>query len=144
MSFIGKRAFYSAGMINDDDELVFYVGEELLKAPMPYVDESDPEAVDDELRERKKMIGMQIAVLEGGLLYLLIPLPEGVSQAEVDEAVKAGAIKLYDGMMTDAPKTWEERDGALWVDWGMGEMSQASDEDGDLVFMTYRFRIIEK
>lgn len=144
MSFVGKWAFYSAGVMGDD-EMVFYVGEELLKAPMPYVDESDPEAVEDELRERKTTLGMQIAVQEDGLLYLLMPLPEGVSQAEVDEAVKAGQIKLYDGMMTDDPKKWEERDGVLYVDWGMGEeMSQASDEQGDLMFITYRFKKIEK
>ena len=74
---------------------------------------------------------------------LLMPLPEGVSKEEVDEAVKAGEIKLYDGMMTDEPKAWEERNGELWLEVGEG-MSESgwvklSDDDGHLLLMTIRY-----
>lgn len=106
MSYVGKWVFHSIGMVNDSDEVVFLSAEEYLKTPMPYIDESDEEAVADELKERRKMIGGQIAVCEDGKLYMLMPLPEGVSKEEVDKAVKAGVIKLYDGMMTDDPKAW--------------------------------------
>ena len=143
MSYVGKWVFHSIGMVNDSDEVVFLSAEEYLKAPMPYIDESDEEAVADELKERRNMIGGQIAVCGDGKLYMLMPLPEGVSKEEVDEAVKAGAIKLYDGMMTDDPKAWEERDGELWLEVGEGMSEDGwvklSDDDGNLLFMTTRY-----
>ena len=143
MSYVGKWVFHSIGMVNDSDEMVFLSAEEYLKAPMPYIDESDEEAVADELKERRNMISGQIAVCEDGKLYMLMPLPEGVSKEEVDKAVKAGAIKLYDGMMTDDPKAWEERDGELWLEVGEGMSEDGwvklSDDDGNLLFMTTRY-----
>ena len=143
MSYVGKWVFHSIGMVNDSDEVVFLSAEEYLKAPMPYIDESDEEAVADELKERRNMIGGQIAVCEDGKLYMLMPLPEGVSKEEVDKAVKAGVIKLYDGMMTDDPKAWEERDGELWLEVGEGMSEDGwvklSDDDGNLLFMTPRY-----
>ena len=143
MSYVGKWVFHSIGMVNDSDEVVFLSAEEYLKAPMPYIDESDEEAVADELKERRSMVGGQIAVCEGGKLYMLMPLPEGVSKEEVDKAVKAGAIKLYDGMMTDDPKAWEERDGELWLEVGEGMSEDGwvklSDDNGNLLFMTTRY-----
>ena len=143
MSYVGKWLFHSIGMVNDSDEVVFLSAEEYLKTPMPYIDESDEEAVADELKERRNMIGGQIAVCEDGKLYMLMPLPEGVSKEEVDKAVKAGIIKLYDGMMTDDPKAWEERDGELWLEVGEGMSEDGwvklSDDDGHLLFMTTRY-----
>ena len=143
MSYVGKWVFHSIGMVNDSDEVVFLSAEEYLKAPMPYIDESDEEAVADELKERRNMISGQIAVCEDGKLYMLMPLPEGVSKEEVDKAVKAGVIKLYDGMMTDDPKAWEERDGELWLEVGEGMSEDGwvklSDDDGNLLFMTTRY-----
>ena len=143
MSYVGKWVFHSIGMVNDSDEVVFLSAEEYLKAPMPYIDESDEEAVADELKERQQMIGGQIAVCEDGKLYMLMPLPEGVSKEEVDKAVKAGIIKLYNGMMTDDPKAWEERDGELWLEVGEGMSEDGwvklSDDDGNLLFMTTRY-----
>ena len=147
MSYVGKWVFHSIGMVNDSDEMVFLSAEEYLKAPMPYIDESDEEAVADELNERRKMIGGQIAVCEDGKLYMLMPLPEGVSKEEVDKAVKAGVIKLYDGMMTDDPKAWEERDGELWLEVGEGMSedgwAKLSDDDGKLLFMTTRYTKVD-
>lgn len=143
MSYVGKWVFHSIGMVDDSDEMVFLSADEYLNAPMPYIDESDEEAVADELKERQQMIGGQIAVCEDGKLYMLMPLPEGVSKEEVDKAVKAGVIKLYDGMMTDDPKVWEERNGELWLEVGEG-MSEGgwtkiSDDNGYLLFMTTRY-----
>ena len=147
MSYVGKWVFHSIGMVNDSDEMVFLSGEEYLKAPMPYIDESDEEAVADELKERLNMIGGQIAVCEDGKLYMLMPLPEGVSKEEVDKAVKAGVIKLYDGMMTDDPKAWEERNGELWLEVGEGMSedgwAKLSDDDGKLLFMTTRYTKVD-
>lgn len=143
MSYVGKWVFHSIGMVNDSDEVEFLSAEEYLKAPMPYIDESDEEAVADELKDRRNMIGGQNAVCEDGKLYMLMPLPEGVSKEEVDKAVKAGVIKLYDGMITDDPKAWEERDGELWLEVGEGMSedgwAKLSDDDGKLLFMTTRY-----
>ena len=143
MSYVGRWVFHSIGMMNESDEMVYLSAEEYLKAPMPYVDESDAEAVADEKKERQQTIGGQIAVSEDGKLYMLMPLPGGVSKEEVDQAVSAGVIKLYDGMMTDDPKAWEERDGALWLEVGEGMSEdgwvQLSDDEGYLNFMTTRY-----
>ena len=143
MSYVGKWVFHSIGTVNDSDEMEFLSAEEYMKAPMPYVDESDEEAVADELKERRQMVGGQSAVCEDGKLYMLMPLPAGVSQEEVDQAVKAGIIQLYDGMMPDEPKAWVERDGALWLEVGEGMSEdgwvQISEEDGYLRFMTIRY-----
>ncbi|MBE6613271.1 MAG: hypothetical protein E7632_12355 [Ruminococcaceae bacterium] len=147
MRYVGKWVFHSVGMMNDSDELVYLNAEEYLAAPMPYVDESDEEAVADEMKERRQMIGGQIAVCEDGKLYMLMPLPEGVSAEEVEAAVKAGHIQLYDGMMTDAPKAWEERDGALWLEVGEGMSEDGwvrlSDDNGLLDFMNTRYVKVE-
>ena len=142
MSYVGKWKFHSIGGMNEKDEMVFMNAEEYLHSPMPYVDETDQEAVADEMKERRQMIRSEIAVCEDGKLYMLMPLPEGVSQEEVDAAVAAGMIQLYDGMITDEPKAWEERDGELWLEVGegMNEDGWVQLSDGEsLLFMTTRY-----
>ena len=147
MDFVGKWIFHSIGEFGEDG-IKYMNAEEYLASPMLYIDETDEEAVADELAERKKMIGTEIRVLEDGTLYMLMPLPEGVSKKEVDAAVKAGEITLYDGMMCERPMKWEERDGALWFDTGIeGEVfgekadtwAKATDEEGLFNFMNIRF-----
>jgi len=122
--------------------MVYMNAEEYLNSPVLYIDESDEEAVADEMKERQMLVGGQIAVCEDGKLYMLMPLPEGVSKEEVDQAVEAGVIKLYDGMMTDEPKAWEERDGELWLEVGE-DMSEDGwvklTGDGYLSFVTTRY-----
>ena len=143
MSYVGKWAFHSIGVTNENGEMDYLSAEEYLLSPMPYVDETDEEAVAEEQGERRQMIGGQIAVCGDGKLYMLLPIPEGVSQEDVDEAVAAGEIQLYDGMLTDGPRAWEERDGALWLEVGedMSEdgWAKISDEDGYLCMMTVRY-----
>ena len=147
MSFVGKWKFHTVGVISENDEWVYMNAEEFLNSPMLYIDESDEEAVADEMKERKQTIGGQIAVCEDGNLYMLMPLPEGVSKDEVDRAVAAGIIKVYDGMMTDDPRAWEERDGELWMEVGegMSEDGWARISDGPdcLLLMTTRYVRVE-
>lgn len=148
MDYIGNWVFDSIGMPDDEKGLIFLSGDEYLASPMPYIDETDEEAVQDEMNERKKTIGMQVKVCEDGKLYLLMPLPEGVSREEVDKAVSAGVITLLDGMMADRPMAWEERNGELWYNTGIegevfGEKAdswvKAIDRDGYFTFATTRF-----
>lgn len=143
MNYVGKWVFHSIGIMNDDGEMIYMSGEEYLNSPMEYIDETDEEAVADEMNERKQMVGGQLAVCQDGKLYMLLPLPDGVSQAEVDAAVAAGHIKLHDGMITDEPKAWEERNGGLWMEVGIGMSEdgwiQLSDDEGFLRVMTIRY-----
>ncbi len=141
MSYVGKWVFHSIGIITDSDEMVYLSAEDYLKAPMPYIDENDEEAVSDELRERKTMIGMQIEICEDGKLYTLMPLPEGVTKEEVDGAVASGEISLRNGMMVGGAESWEERDGVLWYTTALSEdgWTKGSDDDGFVFFVTVRF-----
>lgn len=148
MEYIGKWVFHSIMGMNEQDEPVFMTAEEYLNSPMPYVDETDEEAVADEMRERKTMVGTVVKICEDGKLYLLSPLPEGVSKEEVDKAVQAGMFTLVDGMMADRPMAWEERNGELWYDTGIeGEVfgekadtwAKGIDENGFFTFATIRF-----
>ena len=104
-------------------------------------DETDEEAVANELRERKTMIGMQIEICEDGKLYMLMPLPEDATKEEVDAAVASGEIHLRGGMIAGGPESWEERDGVLWYTTDLSEdgWTTGSDEDGFVFFMTVRF-----
>ncbi len=148
MNYTGKWKLHSVMVFDDDNMPLFLTPEEYLSSPMPYIDESDEEAVADEMKERKKTIGMSIRICEDGKLYMLAPLPEGVTQVEIDKAVAAGIIKLVDGAMADEPKAWELRDGEFWFDTGIeGEVYDEKvsswvkpiDENGFFNFMNFRF-----
>ena len=143
MSYVGRWKFHSIGAMNEEFEMVFMNAEEYLNSPMPYIDESDPDAVADEMKERKQAVSAQLEISQDGKLYMLIPIPEGIPQDEVDAAVRAGHITLYDGMMTDEPKTWEERNGELWLEVGEGMSEDGwirlSDGDGFVCFVTTRY-----
>ena len=51
MSYVGRWVFHSIGAVNENDEMVFMNAEEYLASPMPYIDETDEEAVADEMKE---------------------------------------------------------------------------------------------
>lgn len=141
MRYVGKWVFHSIGTVTDSDEMVYLGAEDYLKSPMPYIDETDEEAVADELRERKNMVGMQIEICEDGKLFMLMPLPEGVTKEEIDAAVASGEISMRGDMMTSGPEKWEERDGVLWYTTALSEdgWTKGSDQDGFVFFMTVRF-----
>ncbi len=143
MNYVGKWVFHSIGAMSEDDEMVYMNAEEYLASPMLYIDETDEEAVAEEMKDRKQVIGGRLDVCEDGTLYMLVPIPEGVSQEEVDAAAAAGQIMLRDGMLTDEPKKWEERDGELWLEVGFGMSDDGwvkMSEEGELLqFMTTRY-----
>ncbi len=148
MTYTGKWKLHSVMIFDDDNMPVFLTPEEYIDSPMPYIDETDEEAVADEIKERGKIIGMSIKICEDGKLYMLSPLPENIPQEEVDAAVAAGIIKVVDGAIADEPKAWEIRDGELWFDTGIeGEVYDEEvsswvnpiDENGFFNFMNFRF-----
>ena len=148
MNHIGIWKFHSIGVVNDENKLVYLNAEEYINSPMPYIDESDENAVADEMKERHQLTGSCIEVCEDGKLYMLMPLPEGVSKEEVDAVAAAGEISLRNGMICQRPMRWEERDGKLWFDTGIegeafGEKVEswvcAIDEEGFFTLMTTRY-----
>ena len=148
MTYTGKWKLHSVMTFDDNNMPLFLTPEEYLNSPMPYVDESDEEEVAHEMKERKKLIGVSIKICDDGNLYMLSPLPEGVSQKEIDSAVSAGVIKLVDGATADEPKAWELRDGEFWFDTGIeGEVYDEEvsswinpiDENGLFNFLNFRF-----
>ena len=148
MKYVGIWKFHSVMTFDDSDMPVYLTPEEYLNSPMPYVDESDEEAVADEMNERRKLVGTFIKICDDGRLYMLMSLPEGVTQEEIDKAVAAGAIKLLDGAIADEPMNWELRNDELWIDTGIegdvfGEKSDSwvkpIDEEGYFNFMNFRF-----
>lgn len=106
----------------------------------------------------KEDVDRQIAMLmksivlfeEDGNLVFLTPLPEGVSQKEIDEAVAAGAIKLRDGMMLTQQNHWKVENGKNMADTGMkgevlgekvGSWEEVKEIDANTVeIMLYRLR----
>lgn len=147
MKYLGTWLFHSIGTLGDDG-IEYLSAEEYLKAPMPYIDETDADAVADEIKERKMMIATQIEFCENGDLYMLMPIPEGATKEEIDEAVSKGMIKLYNGRLLQSELKWEERDGEIWYDTGIeGEiMGEAADtwakaisDEGFFEFMNIRF-----
>jgi len=145
MNYVGKWMFHSIGAVDDETcERVWLDAEGYMKSPMPYVDETDEEAVADEIKERKRTVGTFLEVCEDGKIYVLMPLPDGVSKEEAEKAVKAGVIKMRDGMMTDDPLSWEERDGELWVNMGRSnEFMQFSGDGNFLTMVTTRFERVQ-
>ena len=148
MTYIGKWKLHSVMTFDDNNMPLYLTPEEYLNSPMPYIDETDEEEVENEMRERRKMIDTFLKICDDGKLYMLMPLPEGVSQEEVDKAVSAGVIKLVDGAIADEPLSWELRDGEFWFDTGIdGEVYDEKvsswikpiDENGFFNFMNFRF-----
>ena len=148
MDYMGIWKLHSVMTYDDNDMPLYLTPEEYLSSPMPYVDESDEEAVADEMRERRRMADTFIKICEDGKLYMMMPLPDGVSQAVIDKAVAAGVIKVVDGAIADEPKCWELRDGKFCYDTGIegevydekvGSWVSPIDENGFFNFINFRF-----
>lgn len=148
MNYIGKWRFHSIGVTNESGNLTYMNAEEYINSPMPYIDETDEDAIEDEIKERKQFAGSCVDVCDDGTLYVLMPFPEDVSEEEIKEAVSMGEINMRNGMLYDRPLVWEERDGKLWYDTGIsgeafGEETDTwtcgIDENGYFTFMTTRY-----
>ena len=55
---------------------------------------------------------------EDGNLLFMSPIPEGVSQEEINEAVAAGELKMRDGLMITEEKHWKVENGKYMTDTG--------------------------
>ena len=105
----------------------------------------------DDLDKDMIMLLKTIVVFqEDGAIDFLCPLPEGVSQAEIDAAIAAGKLKLKDGMMVMDQKHWKEENGKIMADTGaegevfgekVGPWEELKEVDGDMIeMMMYRLK----
>lgn len=108
----------------------------------------------DDLDKDMIMLLKTIVVFqEDGAIDFLCPLPEGVSQAEIDAAIAAGKLKLKDGMMVMDQKHWKEENGKIMADTGaegevfgekVGPWEELKVVDGGMIeMMMYRLKKAE-
>jgi len=85
---------------------------------------------------------------EDGYVRAAMQIPEMISKEEIDEAVKAGEITLYDGnMMLLEEKAWKEENGKYYYDSGVdgtvgdekvSPWIELTEEDGMIELMTFK------
>ena len=107
INLIGKWNIAESMQFNDE------------KGCMEWAKVEDILAKEDVDREIAMLAKSIVLFEEDGNLVFLTPLPEGVSQAEVDAAVAAGQIKLRDGMMLTQQKHWKVENGKNMADTGV-------------------------
>jgi hypothetical protein len=110
-------------------------------------DDSDPwRSVEEVLEsgfEDTEMLTARFFFDEDGSVKVVAPLPEGVSQEEVDRAVKAGKVHLFgESSMVIGRYSWKEEGGKLFVDSGFGggepDWAEVTETDGMLDFLMYK------
>lgn len=106
INLIGKWNIVESMQFNDE------------KGCMEWAKVEDILAKEDVDREIAMLIKSIVLFEEDGNLVFLTPLPEGVSQAEVDAAVATGKIKLRDGMMLTQKNRWKVENGKNMADTG--------------------------
>lgn len=141
INLIGKWNIVESMQFNDEKGCVDWVKVEDLLAQ---------EDVDREIAMLAKSI---VLFEEDGNLVFLTPLPEGVSQEEIDEAVAAGEITLRDGMMLTQHNQWKVENGKNMADTGtegevlgekVGPWEELKEIDENTIeIMMYRLRKAE-
>ena len=139
MSLIGRWKIVEAIRFNEKFEPEWAPIEEILAD-----EDLDP--------QDKSMYSSVMDFTEDGRVLNLAPLPEGVSQEEIDEAVKAGQIELYDGYMKLTEYNWKTENGKYYFDTHikgevLGEEVSSWMEiliiDGKIEIMTFRIAKVE-
>ncbi|MBR2108707.1 MAG: hypothetical protein IJ932_01995 [Ruminococcus sp.] len=76
---------------------------------------NDSAADDDE----KNMAKSVVEFGDDGIIKMMMPLPEGISQEEIDAAVAEGEIEVSGDMMIAEKHPWKEEDGKIFFDSGI-------------------------
>ena len=74
----------------------------------------DPDADDDEKNAAKALVEFG----DDGMVRMMMPFPEGVTQEEIDAAVSEGEIEVSGDMMVAEKHPWKEEDGKIFFDSG--------------------------
>ncbi|MBR2254798.1 MAG: hypothetical protein IJ856_03125 [Candidatus Methanomethylophilaceae archaeon] len=129
MDYLGFWKIKKVMMLGDDDEDPWKTIEQAL--------ESD--SIDD---DTKKFLTDRFMFSEDGTVKVLEPFKEGVTQQDIDEAVAAGIIEVYDNLLVAGLYHWKEEGGKVFVDSGFGggepDWGEVTETDGMLNFLTYK------
>ncbi len=117
-------------MLGDDNEDPWKIAEDVL-------------ASDSLDRDMRQFLEGRFLFDEDGKVKVLVPLPEGVTQEEVDQAVAQGIVELYgDDLMVGGAYLWKAEDGKVFVDSGFKgkehDWCEVTETDGMLDFLTYK------
>lgn len=132
---IGRWRIQEVLRFNDAFERIWVSREEVL--------------ADDTLDDSEKQtLTMEMIFTGDGVLKMVMPLPEGIPQEELDAALQSGELSLYDDKtMILEEHPWKCEDGKLLYDTGMkGEVfgeavsswDELKEENGMLRMMMYR------
>ena len=131
-------------------EMVYFDEE---KGAMDWAKVEDILAKDDIDKDTRFMANMVAVFGEDGTITMLTPLPEGVSQEEVDAAVKSGQVELRDGLMFMGESHWKVEGGKNMSDTGLegevlgekvGPWEEVKELEGGMIqMMLYRFARVE-
>ena len=133
MNLIGKWTI--AQMIYLDEE----------KGSMVWMDVADILAKDND-KDTQMMLKAEVLFEEDGNITFLSPLPEGVSQEEIDEALASGDLVLRDGKMLVGENHWKVEDGKNMADTGLegelldehvGPWEEVKEIEGGLIQMAF-------
>lgn len=115
MEIIGKYKVAKA-LFPVNDELGFFTREEILADLEKRLASGEADAHD--AKETTMIVNSLIEFTEDYQVKTWMELPEGLSQKEIDKAVKAGYIReMKDGyFLGDENKTWKEEDGKFFYD----------------------------
>lgn len=75
----------------------------------------------ERIPERMMAFGQKIKFTEDNIVEMMMPIPESISQEEIDEAVASGDAKIVDGMMVmcssdpDDVVKWKEENGQFFA-----------------------------
>lgn len=145
MSIAGVYKFHSILSLEGEDKK-YISAEELLSKPFPA--DMSPDYVAHEKASNLALTKTILKINEDGTLKALQAIPEGVTQAQIDEAVAAGEVTIEDGLIVEKIYKWEERDGVLLYDTGMRNLedddpnsgwAKLTDDEGYVSFMFMRF-----
>lgn len=137
MSVLGKWKV-SKSMWYDADMNRIYIGQDELKAEM--IKRGDDE---NEIADSMQMFGIVFDFRTDNTLAMLMPIPEGMSKAEIDKAVAEGQIKIVDGMaeMQGESTHWKEENGEFFVDLAGWSKIDIVDNNNIIVFPFYLTRM---
>ncbi len=109
------------------------------------------ECSEETIAERMMAFGRKVRFTEDNFVEMLMPIPEGTTKEEIDDAVASGDVKIVDGMMAmcspdpDDAMKWKEEDGQFFTTEGFNfetnEMSWAKIDvvdDNSMDFMLFR------
>lgn len=146
MGIAGDYRFHSMLSL-DEDETKYLTAEELINKPAP--EDMDPEFAEHEKAETIAMTKTILRIHDDGTLKIMQPIPEGVSQEEVDAAIASGEILVEDGYIYDKVLQWEDRDGVIYYNTGIegtifdekaDPWTTLFDNEGYVNFMFMRFK----